>query len=91
MVYLETALLDGFRFHLDRTAGAFAGADAAALAVVVIEDVGDVVVTGLNHGVVRAHTVAVVALQAVAAYHAKFQHFQSSFCSDFQFHRHLAL
>ena len=67
MVYLETALLDGFRFHLDRTAGAFAGADAAALAVVVIEDVGDVVVTGLNHGVVRAHTVAVVALQAVAA------------------------
>ena len=52
MVYLETALLDGFRFHLDRTAGAFAGADAAALAVVVIEDVGDVVVTGLNHGVV---------------------------------------
>ena len=23
-------------------------------------------------------------------YHAKFQHFQSSFCSDFQFHRHLA-
>lgn len=44
--------------------------DAAALAVVVIEDVGDVVVTGLNHGVVRAHTVAVVALQAVAAGHA---------------------
>lgn len=41
-----------------------------SLAVVVIEDVGDVVVTGLNHGVVRAHTVAVVALQAVAAGHA---------------------
>ena len=24
-------------------------------------------------------------------YHAKFQHFHSSFCSDFQFHGHLAL
>ena len=81
MVYLETALLDGFRFHLDRTAGAFAGADAAALAVVVIEDVGDLVVSGLNHGVVRAYTVAVVALQAVAAGHAAASFKQSVFFS----------
>ena len=70
MTYFKSNPLDGFRLHLDCTAGAFAGANAAAFAVVVIEDVGNVVVTRLNHGVIRAHTVAVIALQTVAAGHA---------------------
>src|SRR5439155_23801152 len=57
-----------FGFHLDGTAGAFDGAQAAALAVVVVDFVA--AVAELDDRVVRADAVAVVAAEAVAAGHA---------------------
>src|SRR4051812_19876493 len=58
--------LDIFRDHLDRAAGAFGNADAAALAVVVIE-FESLARTELDHRIVGTDAVAVVAFEAVAA------------------------
>src|SRR5581483_12502430 len=58
--------LDGLRHHLDRAAGAFGSAQAAALAIVVVE-LEALARPELDHRVVGAHAVAVVALEAVAA------------------------
>src|ERR1700693_6026419 len=52
--------------HLDRAARAFGLAQPAALAIVVV-DLEALARTQLHHGVVGAHPVAVVALEAVAA------------------------
>src|SRR5512143_1102010 len=57
---------DRLRRHRDRAAGALGHADAAALAVVVVE-LEALARSELDHGVVRADAVAVVALEAVAA------------------------
>ncbi len=57
---------DRLRHHLDRAARAFRHADAAALAVVVVE-LEALARPELDHRVVRADAVAVVALEAVAA------------------------
>src|SRR5205814_7815307 len=54
---------NGLRLHLDGTARTFRHADAAALAIVVVEFVA-LVRPQLDHRVVRAHAVAVVALEA---------------------------
>src|SRR5690348_6339728 len=54
--------------HLDGATGAFGGAQAAALAVVVVDLV--LAVGELDDGVVGADAVAVVAAEAVAAGHA---------------------
>src|SRR6185437_1384195 len=54
--------------HLDGAAGAFGGAQAAALAVVVVDLV--LTVGELDDGVVGADAVAVVAAEAVATGHA---------------------
>src|SRR4029079_5502929 len=53
--------------HLDRAAGALGGADAAALAEVVVDPVWLAGVSELDHRVVRADPVAVVAGEAVPA------------------------
>ena len=52
--------------HINGAAGAFGGAQAAALAEVVVE-LEAVAGAELDHGVVGAHTEAVVALEAVTA------------------------
>src|SRR5215475_1153194 len=58
--------LDGFRHHLDRAARALGDAEAAALAVVVVE-LEPLAGSELDDRVVGADAVAVVALEAVAA------------------------
>src|SRR5450756_1452400 len=55
-----------FRNHLDGAAGAFLGADAAALAIVQVE-LETHARPELDHGIVGTYAVAVVALEAVAA------------------------
>src|SRR5438128_2610187 len=57
---------DRFRHHLDRAARALRDAQAAALAIVVVE-LESLAGTELHDRVVGAHAVAVVALEAVAA------------------------
>ena len=57
---------DRFRDHFDGAAGAFSGAKTAALAIVVVE-FETVAGTELDHRIVRADAVAVVALEAIAA------------------------
>src|SRR5205814_951294 len=57
---------DCLGYHLDRPAGAFRHANAAALAVVVIE-LEAVAGPELDYGVIGADAVAVVALEAIAA------------------------
>src|SRR5271168_275300 len=59
-------VLDPFRDHVDRPTWAFVDTDAAALAEVVVELVAERW-TELDHRVVRAHPVAVVALEAISA------------------------
>src|SRR5205823_13036309 len=59
-------LSDRLRHHLDRAARALRDADAAALAVVVVEFEA-AARAELDDGVVGAHAVAVVAFEAVAA------------------------
>ena len=62
------AALDPLGLHLDRAAGAFLRAEPAALAVVEVDLVGvGPGLVELDHGVVRADAVAVVAREAVAA------------------------
>src|SRR5207344_1466136 len=61
-----TCASDLLRHHGDRAARALLGAHAAALAVVVVEAEA-VARPELDHGVVGADAVAVVALEAVAA------------------------
>src|ERR1035437_1838211 len=61
--------LNIFRYHLDGTAWALGGADAATLAVVVVE-LEAPAGAELDHGIVRTDAIAVVALEAVAAAHA---------------------
>src|SRR5690349_8635547 len=58
--------LDLLRHHLDGAAWAFLSAHAAALAIIVIE-LEALAGSELDHGIVRAHAVAIVALEAVAA------------------------
>src|ERR1019366_8199600 len=53
--------------HLDRSAGTFDDAHAAALAVVEVEGVRSAVPPGFEHRVVGAHPEAVVAREAIAA------------------------
>src|SRR5450830_322285 len=61
--------LNIFRHHLDGTAGTLGGADAATLAVVVVEREAPAGAE-LDHGIVRTDAIAVVALEAVTAAHA---------------------
>src|ERR1035437_7273693 len=61
--------LNIFRHHLDGTAGTLGGADAATLAVVVVEREAPARAE-LDHGIVWTDALAVVALEAVAAAHA---------------------
>src|SRR5574340_731694 len=63
---LASRTLDRLGGHRDRSARAFGRAQPAALAVVVVD--GEALArTELHHCVVRAHAVAVVALEAIAA------------------------
>src|SRR6266496_1963416 len=58
--------LDGFGNHCNRAAGAFRHAQSAALAVVIVE--GEALArTELDHRIVGAHAIAVVAFEAIAA------------------------
>src|SRR6266480_354806 len=57
---------DCLGYHLDRSAWAFRHADAAALAVVVIE-LEAAAGPELDHGVIGTNAVAVVAFEAIAA------------------------
>src|SRR5213596_388152 len=54
------------RHHLDRAAGTLGHADTAAFAVVEVE-LEPLPRSELDHGVIRTHTVTVVALEAIAA------------------------
>ncbi len=58
--------LNRLRYHVDRPARAFRGAQTAALAIVVVE-LEPLAGAELDHRVVRTHAVAIVALEAIAA------------------------
>src|ERR1039458_8178702 len=62
----DNAASNGFWNHTNGAAGAFGGAKPAALAVIVIES-ETIAGAELDHRVVRADAVAVVALEAIAA------------------------
>src|SRR5664279_3434461 len=62
----DNAASNGFWNHTDGAAGAFGGAERAALAVIVIEPEA-IAGTELDHRIVRADAVTVIALEAIAA------------------------
>src|SRR5271165_3764750 len=62
----DRELSNRLRHHLDRAARAFGGAEAAALAIVVVE-LEPFAGAELDHGVVGADAVAIVAFEAIAA------------------------
>jgi hypothetical protein len=66
LAFHNMELSDRLRCHHDCAAGALHGTNAATVAIVIVEE-KTLTRAELDHGVIRANTIAVVAFEAIAA------------------------